>query len=124
MRGSDPDKYDFDENDVVVTHEKSYAAGVPAVLISLRRGLEQMGVVRTTRTLARLNQRNRIGGDQAPIPGLAKLLLDAEDRNPGTVLDREFIDRHCAASTPTPSPAAARTLAHVVGFEKAIRALL
>ena len=33
VRGSDPDKYDFDENDVVVTHEKSYAAGVPAVLI-------------------------------------------------------------------------------------------
>jgi hypothetical protein len=58
VRGSDPDKYDFDENDVVVTHEKSYAAGVPAVLRSLRRGLEQMGVVRTTRTLARLNQRN------------------------------------------------------------------
>jgi formate dehydrogenase major subunit len=51
------DRYDFDEDDVVVTHEKSYAAGVPAVLVSLRRGLEQMGVVRTTRTLAKLNQR-------------------------------------------------------------------
>ena len=52
------DKYDFDENDVVVTHEKSYAAGVPAVLVSLRRGLEQMGAVRTARTLAKLNQRD------------------------------------------------------------------
>ena len=51
------DRHDFDEDDVVVTHEKSYAAGVPAVLVSLRRGLEQMGVVRTTRTLAKLNQR-------------------------------------------------------------------
>ena len=49
---------DGDETDVVVTHEKSYAAGVPAVAVSLRRGLEQMGVLRTARTLFRLNQRN------------------------------------------------------------------
>ncbi|MET8430475.1 FdhF/YdeP family oxidoreductase [Nocardia sp. NPDC004860] len=48
---------DIDETDVVVTHEKSYAAGVPAVLVSLRRGIEQMGPVRTARTLWKLNQR-------------------------------------------------------------------
>ncbi|QHE70174.1 FdhF/YdeP family oxidoreductase [Rhodococcus sp. WAY2] len=52
------DRYTFDEDDVVVTHEKSYAAGVPAVLVSLRRGLEQMGPVRTARTLFKLNQRD------------------------------------------------------------------
>lgn len=51
------DRYTFDEGDVVVTHEKSYAAGVPAVLVSLKRGLEQMGPVRTVRTLMKLNQR-------------------------------------------------------------------
>ncbi|MFC9359723.1 FdhF/YdeP family oxidoreductase [Rhodococcus sp. NPDC057014] len=51
------DRYTFDEEDVVVTHEKSYAAGVPAVLVSLKRGLEQMGPVRTARTLMKLNQR-------------------------------------------------------------------
>ncbi|WAM12797.1 FdhF/YdeP family oxidoreductase [Rhodococcus sp. JS3073] len=51
------DRYTFDEHDVVVTHEKSYAAGVPAVLVSLRRGIEQMGPVRTARTLMKLNQR-------------------------------------------------------------------
>ncbi|GAA4491374.1 FdhF/YdeP family oxidoreductase [Rhodococcus olei] len=51
------DRYTFDEDEVVVSHEKSYAAGVPAVLVSLRRGLEQMGPVRTARTLAKLNQR-------------------------------------------------------------------
>ncbi|MFC0451819.1 FdhF/YdeP family oxidoreductase [Rhodococcus jostii] len=51
------DRYTFDEDDVVVTHEKSYAAGVPAVLVSLRRGVEQMGPVRTARTLMKLNQR-------------------------------------------------------------------
>ncbi|MFC9358719.1 FdhF/YdeP family oxidoreductase [Rhodococcus sp. NPDC057014] len=49
---------DIDEDDVVVTHEKSYAAGVPAVLVSLRRGVEQMGPVRTARTFFRLNQRH------------------------------------------------------------------
>jgi molybdopterin-dependent oxidoreductase alpha subunit len=48
---------DGDETDIVVTHEKSYAAGIPAVAVSLRRGLEQMGVLRTARTLAKLNQR-------------------------------------------------------------------
>ena len=48
---------DIDENDVVVSGEKTYAAGVPAVLVSLRRGVEQMGAVRTVRTLAALNQR-------------------------------------------------------------------
>ncbi|MBC2640143.1 MULTISPECIES: FdhF/YdeP family oxidoreductase [unclassified Rhodococcus (in: high G+C Gram-positive bacteria)] len=52
------DRYTFDEEDVVVTHEKSYAAGVPAVLVSLRRGIEQMGPVRTARTLMKLNQRD------------------------------------------------------------------
>ncbi|MFE7417666.1 FdhF/YdeP family oxidoreductase [Rhodococcus sp. NPDC057529] len=51
------DRYTFDEDDVVVTHEKSYAAGVPAVLVSLKRGFEQMGPVRTARTLMKLNQR-------------------------------------------------------------------
>jgi formate dehydrogenase major subunit len=49
---------DIDEDDVVVTGEKNYAAGVPAVLVSLRHGLEQMGAARTVRTLAALNQRN------------------------------------------------------------------
>jgi len=51
-------KYDFSEEDVVVTGEKDHAAGVKAVLVSLQRGVEQMGVIRTTRALARLNQRH------------------------------------------------------------------
>ncbi|MFG1785617.1 FdhF/YdeP family oxidoreductase [Rhodococcus oryzae] len=49
---------DIDESALVVTHSKDHAAGVPAVLVSLQRGLEQMGAVRTARTLARLNQRH------------------------------------------------------------------
>jgi len=49
---------DINENDVVVSEAKTYAAGVPAVVVSLRRSFEQMGAGRTVRTLAKLNQRN------------------------------------------------------------------
>jgi molybdopterin-dependent oxidoreductase alpha subunit len=38
----------------------------------------------------------RLGGDMALFQGLGRLLLEAEDAAPGTVLDREFIDAHCA----------------------------
>ncbi|MBN3509373.1 FdhF/YdeP family oxidoreductase [Mycolicibacterium septicum] len=38
----------------------------------------------------------RIGGDMALFAGLGRLLLEAEDRAPGTVLDHEFIAAHCA----------------------------
>ncbi len=38
----------------------------------------------------------RIGGDMALFAGLGRLLLEAEDRAPGTVLDRDFIADHCA----------------------------
>nr|WP_218680766.1 FdhF/YdeP family oxidoreductase [Rhodococcus qingshengii] len=51
------DTYEYDENSVVVTKNKQYAAGIPAVLVSLQRGIEQMGVARTALSLAKLNQR-------------------------------------------------------------------
>ncbi|MGA4787750.1 FdhF/YdeP family oxidoreductase [Nocardia sp. AB354] len=38
----------------------------------------------------------RLGGDMALFQGLAKLLVDAEDRAPGTVVDRVFVDAHTA----------------------------
>jgi len=38
----------------------------------------------------------RIGGDMALFAGLGRLLLEAEQRAPGTVVDRAFIDEHCA----------------------------
>src|ERR1700758_1451681 len=38
----------------------------------------------------------RIGGDMALFAGLARLLLEADDRAPGSVGDRGFIARHCA----------------------------
>lgn len=40
------------------THRKSYAAGVPAVAVALKRGVEQMGTLRTAQTLIKLNQRD------------------------------------------------------------------
>lgn len=38
----------------------------------------------------------RIGGDMALFAGLGRLLFEAEDRAPGTVVDRAFVDAHCA----------------------------
>jgi len=38
----------------------------------------------------------RLGGDMALFAGLGRLLLEAEERSPGTVVDHDFIARHCA----------------------------
>ncbi len=37
----------------------------------------------------------RIGGDMALLQAVSKRVLDAEDRNPGTVLDHDFLNKHC-----------------------------
>jgi molybdopterin-dependent oxidoreductase alpha subunit len=38
----------------------------------------------------------RLGGDMALFAGLGRLLLEADDATPGTVVDRQFIADHCA----------------------------
>jgi molybdopterin-dependent oxidoreductase alpha subunit len=48
---------DYDEHAVVSTGAEREAAGVKAVMVSLKRGLESMGVFRTAASLVRLNQR-------------------------------------------------------------------
>ena len=48
---------DHDEHAVVSTGAEREAAGVKAVMVSLKRGLESMGVFRTAASLTRLNQR-------------------------------------------------------------------
>ena len=48
---------DYDEHAVVSTGAEREAAGVKAVMVSLKRGLQSMGVFRTAASLARLNQR-------------------------------------------------------------------
>src|SRR5690349_16452622 len=47
----------YDEHAVVVHDREHEAAGVTAVMVSLQRGLESMGALRTAAALARLNQR-------------------------------------------------------------------
>ncbi|MBT2547741.1 FdhF/YdeP family oxidoreductase [Arthrobacter sp. ISL-65] len=37
----------------------------------------------------------RVGGDMALLQAISKRVLDAEARNPGTVLDHEFLEQHC-----------------------------
>jgi molybdopterin-dependent oxidoreductase alpha subunit len=49
---------DFDEGDVQVGQHKDHAAGVPGVYHALKMANEQMGAVRSTRTLLRLNQKD------------------------------------------------------------------
>jgi molybdopterin-dependent oxidoreductase alpha subunit len=48
---------DVDETRLEVGKPKDWAAGIPAVAVSLVRGVEQMGTGRTVRTLRLLNQR-------------------------------------------------------------------
>src|ERR1700736_2329364 len=48
----------YDEHAVTAAVPKHEAAGVKAVMVSLQRGLESMGAVRTAAALARLNQRH------------------------------------------------------------------
>ncbi len=37
----------------------------------------------------------RLGGDMALFTGLGRLLVEADDRRPGSVIDRDFIEAHC-----------------------------
>ena len=47
-----------DENCVCVKAPATSAAGLPAVLVALKRGVAQMGLLRTAQTLAKVNQRD------------------------------------------------------------------
>jgi len=47
---------DIDENELEVEGAEAAAAGVTAVAVALKRAVEQMGVVRSARTLLKLNQ--------------------------------------------------------------------
>ncbi|MEV4239160.1 FdhF/YdeP family oxidoreductase [Nocardia sp. NPDC050408] len=49
---------DFDESELSVTAPKTQAAGVTAVTVALDRAVAEMGVLRTARTLTRVNQRH------------------------------------------------------------------
>jgi molybdopterin-dependent oxidoreductase alpha subunit len=49
---------DVDETELEVGKPKGWAAGIPGVAVSLKRGMEQMGAARTVKTLRLLNQRD------------------------------------------------------------------
>src|SRR5690349_12806043 len=53
-----PPQADIDESLVRVTKPKTVAAGVPAVLQTVRMSTEQMGVARSLQTLLRVNQKD------------------------------------------------------------------
>ncbi|MFI9006553.1 FdhF/YdeP family oxidoreductase [Actinosynnema sp. NPDC053489] len=52
-----PPRQDIDESQLDVSEPKRWAAGIPGVAVSLKRGVEQMGVTRTVTALKLLNQR-------------------------------------------------------------------
>ncbi len=58
MGGAGNASGEYDEYAVSAGTPLTVAAGVPAVLVALRRSLAQMGVVRTAQTLRRVNQRD------------------------------------------------------------------
>ncbi len=58
MRPAADHRADYDEHAVTVGRPKTEAAGVRAVLVSLRRSLAEMGPVRTAAAWLRLNQRD------------------------------------------------------------------
>ena len=47
---------DIDENDIHVSERKGAAVGLPAIAVAMKRSIENMGPVRTARTLLKLNQ--------------------------------------------------------------------
>ena len=65
----------FDEHAVIVTGAEREAAGVKAVMVSLQRGLEQMGPVRTAATLLAAQPARRLR-----LPGLRLARPGAEHR--------------------------------------------
>ena len=101
-------EHEIDEADVEVGPPKHYAAGVPAVAVAMKRAVEQMGVVRSARTLLKLNQVDGFDcqGCAWPDPDAehrhtaefcengAKAVIDEATRN---LLDREFFARHSLA---------------------------
>jgi len=98
-------EHEIDEADVTVGEPKHYAAGVPAVSVALKRAVEHMGVVRSGRTLLKLNQ-----VDGFDCQGCAWPDPDAEHRHTAEfcengvkavadeatrdLLDRDFFARH------------------------------
>ena len=107
MRAAGDANGEYDERAVTVGSPKKAAAGIPAVLVALRRSLAQMGVLRTVATLRRVNQRygfdcpgcawpEESGGRKAAefCENGAKAVAEEATRR---VVDPEFFARHPVA---------------------------
>ncbi len=97
----------YDEHAVTVGSPQTSAAGLPAVLVALRRSLAQMGVVRTAATLRQVNQRDGFDCPGCAWPEQAGGRRPAEFCENGAkavaeeatrrVVDPEFFARHPVA---------------------------
>jgi molybdopterin-dependent oxidoreductase alpha subunit len=65
-----------------------------AALVRFRHPQSPIEVLGTGTRIAALHLPVRIGGDVALLKAIGKALLEEEARQPGSVLDRAFIDRH------------------------------
>ena len=98
---------DCDEHAVEISPPRTAAAGIPAVLVAMRRSLTQMGLVRTLRTWARVNQRSGFdcpGCAWPETPGGRKLAEFCEngakaiaEEATRRVITPEFFARHSVA---------------------------
>ncbi|WP_422646990.1 FdhF/YdeP family oxidoreductase [Actinoalloteichus caeruleus] len=98
-----PDE-DIDETTTEVSAPKEWAAGMPGVLTSVRRGLEQMGPGRTLHTLRLVNQRDGFDcpGCAWPEPGDGRHTAEFCENGAKAVAEeatrrrvtREFFARH------------------------------
>ena len=98
---------DCDEHAVEISPPRTAAAGIPAVLVAMRRSLTQMGFVRTLRTWARVNQRSGFdcpGCAWPEAPGGRKLAEFCENGAKAVaeeatrrVITPEFFARHSVA---------------------------
>ncbi len=66
-----------------------------AGLIRYKNPQKVSGIVGRGTGLADQYLQIRLGGDMALMQAISKRVLDAEDANPGTILDHDFIDKHC-----------------------------
>ncbi|MEJ7584084.1 MAG: FdhF/YdeP family oxidoreductase [Acidimicrobiales bacterium] len=110
---------DFEATDLVVLVGQNPGTNHPRMLSTLERAKEagarivavnplpEAGLIRFGNPqrvsgllgrgtdLADLFVKIRVNGDLALFQALNRLLLEAEERRPGTVLDRAFLDEHC-----------------------------
>jgi molybdopterin-dependent oxidoreductase alpha subunit len=66
-----------------------------AGLIRYKNPQKIIGVIGRGTGLADQYLQIRLGGDMALLQAISKRVLEAEDANPGTVLDHDFLDEHC-----------------------------